>query len=98
MSNLALTYSRQGRHEESATLNLETLELKKKVLGLQHPDTLISMSNLAWKWKVLGRDMDAVELMRETVDLSVKTLGADHPDTVERKGWLNDWQQQRSKD
>ncbi len=37
----------QGRYDEAEPLNLETLEVKKRVLGEEHPDTLLSMNNIA---------------------------------------------------
>ena len=40
MTDLAVTYSDQGKHEEAEELELKVLNLHKKVLGSEHPDTL----------------------------------------------------------
>lgn len=82
MANLTLTYLMQGRHGEAEKLGPETLELREKVLGREHPHTLRSMANLAWTWKGLGRNTDAIELMQESVDLSMQVLASDHEDAV----------------
>ena len=46
-SNLALTYSQQGKHAEAETLQVAVLAVEKRVLGEEHPDTLTSANNLA---------------------------------------------------
>ena len=57
------------------------MEIRKKVLGPEHPDTLGSMYNLACTWKHQGRDIEAIKLMEECVHLRIRILGANHPDT-----------------
>jgi malate/lactate dehydrogenase len=47
MTNLASTYSNQGRWAEAEKLEVQVMETRKTVLGPEHPDTLISISNLA---------------------------------------------------
>ena len=65
MSNLASTYSNQGRWEAAEELQVEVIETCKKKLGVDHPSTLASMSNLAFTWKSQGRDAEAVFLIGE---------------------------------
>ncbi len=48
MNNLAGLYNIQGRYEKAEPLYHQTLELSKKILGKNHPNTLTSMHNLAW--------------------------------------------------
>jgi hypothetical protein len=50
--------SRQGKHVEAEQMHRQTLELRTKVLGLEHPYTLTSMSQLA---RVLSRQGKYVE-------------------------------------
>ena len=47
MNNLALLYFNRGRYYEAETMHVKTLEIQKRVLGEEHPDTLDSMGNLA---------------------------------------------------
>jgi hypothetical protein len=47
MNNLALMLSSQGKYEEAEEMHRQTLGLRERVLGREHPDTLTSMDNLA---------------------------------------------------
>jgi hypothetical protein len=44
---VALARESAGRWKEADELELQVLEARKKVLGEEHPDTLIGMGNLA---------------------------------------------------
>ncbi|WP_124330823.1 tetratricopeptide repeat protein [Desulfonema ishimotonii] len=44
---LVLLYYQQGHYGEAEPLIQKALVLRKKVLGLKHPDTLTSLSSLA---------------------------------------------------
>ncbi|KIW35747.1 uncharacterized protein PV06_11912 [Exophiala oligosperma] len=44
MNNLALTYWNQGRWKEAEELEVQVREIRTRVLGGEHPDTLTSMS------------------------------------------------------
>jgi tetratricopeptide (TPR) repeat protein len=56
-----------------------TLEIRRRVLGDLHPDTLRSMHNLADPLERIGRHGAAQVLYREAIDGYRKTLGEDHP-------------------
>ena len=43
MGNLAATYWNQGRWNEAEQLEVQVMNIRKKLLGAQHPDTLSSM-------------------------------------------------------
>src|SRR5439155_16763088 len=47
MARLALTYSNQGWWKEAEELQVKVVEIRKRVLGPEHPDTLNGMNNLA---------------------------------------------------
>jgi len=47
MNNLASVYASQGRNEEAEKLLSEAVEIRRRVLGEEHPDTLGSMNILA---------------------------------------------------
>jgi hypothetical protein len=61
---------------------VKILETRKRVLGQQHPDTLISMSNLALTLWTLERWEEAEKQQTEAIDLLRTTIGEDHPITV----------------
>ena len=46
MGNLALSYNNLGRWNEAEELEVQVMDMRKKLLGAEHPDTLISMESL----------------------------------------------------
>jgi Tetratricopeptide repeat len=62
MANLASTYRNQGRWKEAEKLEAQVMEMRKRVLGEEHPDTLTSMNNLAFTWKGKGHNDKAISL------------------------------------
>ncbi len=47
MNNLAEVLSSQGKYKEAEEMHGQALALRERVLGKEHPDTLLSMNNLA---------------------------------------------------
>ena len=94
MADLALTYRNQGRWKEAEDLGVQVIEMRKKVLGQEHPDTLTSMNNLAFTWKIQGRDNEALKLMEECVVLQSRTIGTNHPYTLSSRTALLGWQKE----
>lgn len=74
-------------------MEVQVLELRKKVLGLEQPDTLTSMSSLALtKWG-LDRRSEAIQLMSEkVVQYRRERNGSDHPKAVVPERTLQQWQ------
>ncbi|RYP80699.1 hypothetical protein DL770_006113 [Monosporascus sp. CRB-9-2] len=58
------------------------IELREKVLGIEHPDTLGSMNNLALALDSQGRYDEAEQMHRQILKLREKVLGRKHPDTL----------------
>ena len=71
-----------GKHKESEKVYRQTLELKEKVLGREHPDTLNSMNNLAVVIGNQGKYKEAEQICRQTLELKEKVMGRKHPDTL----------------
>jgi len=67
------------------------MEIHKKKLGADHPDTLTSMNNLAFTWKGQGRVTEAIELVERCAQLRAKVLGAEHPRTLSSSTTLMNW-------
>jgi hypothetical protein len=65
--------------------------MKKKVLGVEHPDTLVSMNNLAHTWKTQGKYAEALALMEECVQIRSRVLGINHPKTHSSLASWNSW-------
>lgn len=56
--------------------------LRERVLGPDHPDTLISRREIAVGLGWLGRRPDALDVYRHIAESRERTLGAAHPDTL----------------
>lgn len=70
-------YSAQGRWEEAVELATQALEIGRKLLGDEHPDTLASESSLLeiYCWQGLGyRPIDDVGLL----EAAKRILGDEH--------------------
>ena len=73
---------RQGRWAEAEELEVRVVETMKKVLGKEHPDTLVSIGNLASTYWNQGRWTEAEELEERVMETRKKVLGKEHPDTL----------------
>ena len=70
------------QYEEAEPLFREVLEGRRKVLGVEHPDTLGSMNKLANLLSKTERMDEAELLYREVLEVRRKVLGVEHPDTL----------------
>ena len=85
--NLAMTFAHQGRWNESEELRVQVVEISKRVLGAEHPHTLMSMHNLAWTLERQGRYIESEKLNKQIIEVGRRVLGAEHPVTL--KGMHN---------
>ncbi len=58
------------------------LDVRRRVLGPQHPSTLTTMGNLAVSLDGQGKQAEAEQSFRELLDLQRRVLGPEHPDTL----------------
>jgi tetratricopeptide (TPR) repeat protein len=67
---------------EATTVYREVLELRERILGRDHPDTLAAMNNLAAVLQDQG-DLSAAQSLHEQTYVSCqRVLGPDHPSTL----------------
>ncbi|WP_097275904.1 tetratricopeptide repeat protein [Streptomyces sp. TLI_55] len=71
-----------GTHEEALALDERTLEALRRVLGVEHPDTLRTATGLAADLADVGRVEEAVDLGEETLGVQRRVLGVEHPNTL----------------
>ena len=62
MGDLAWIYRDQERLKEAEGIQMRVMETRKRVLGEEHPDTLISMGDLALIYRGQERWAEAEEL------------------------------------
>jgi hypothetical protein len=78
----ALTLDSDGRYKEAEALQVQVMQMRKRVLGDEHPDTLTSMGNLASTYRNQGRWQEAEELEVQVMQTTKTALGDEHPDTL----------------
>ena len=62
MVDLAKTYRSQGRLNEAEQLQVQVMDMSKKLLGAEHPDIIRSMANIACTYRDQGRWNEAEQL------------------------------------
>ena len=72
MANLAITYWKQGRLNDAEHLQIQVMDMTKKLLGAEHPDTLSSMENLACTYKGQGRICESESLEFEVMNIKIR--------------------------
>jgi len=82
----ALLLHARGRLEEAEAEIRAVLGARTRVLGLDHPDTLVSHGILATILRERGRPVEAEAEMRPAMDAMTQMLGPDHPFTFINQG------------
>jgi hypothetical protein len=78
---LSSLYSSEGQWGSCVHLREASCEMRKRLLGGQHPDTLLSMSKLAQACYYEGLYQKAEEMGEQAFELQRRVLGEHHPDT-----------------
>src|SRR6188768_4039260 len=86
--HIARIYHEAGHLKETEALEVMAMEKRKRGLGDDHPDTLISMINPASTYLQQGRWNDAEALDLVVLEKRMSVLGDDHPETIESMGNL----------
>ncbi|HLO87753.1 MAG TPA: tetratricopeptide repeat protein [Nostocaceae cyanobacterium] len=79
LNDLALLYYFQGKYSDAELLLLQSLEIRKRQLGADHPDVATSLNNLAGLYESQGKYSDAEPLYLQSLEIWKHQLGADHP-------------------
>jgi hypothetical protein len=65
--------------------------VRVRVLGPEHPDTLITRANLAYWTGMAGDAVAARDLFAELLPVRVRVLGPEHPSTATTHNNLAYW-------
>jgi tetratricopeptide (TPR) repeat protein len=87
MNNLAADLADQGRFAEAEKTQREMLEIERRVLGPEHPETLASTGNLANYLANQAKFGEAEKIYRETYASQQRIL-PDHLETLRTLGNL----------
>lgn len=82
MNRLAVSYFNLGQYQDAMHLEKQTLELRKRKLGHEHPDTLQKMGRLSVYYSKVGQYQETMRLGRQAVEAQRRILGPAHPDTI----------------
>ena len=80
--NFAAVMKENGDWNNAEQLEVQVIDMRKKLLGAEHPDTLSSMGDLAVTYRYQGKWIEAEQLQVQVMDMSKRLLGAEHPDTL----------------
>src|SRR5277367_1890312 len=87
-NNFGLVMKENGDWKKAEQLQVQVMDMRKKLLGAEHPDTLSSMGNLASTYLNQGRWNEAEQLEVQVFEMRKKLLGAEHPDILSSMGNL----------
>ena len=85
-----LLLSDQGYSREAEKLVIKVLNARNKVLGEEHPATIMAKANLAYIYRNMGkqRHTEAEKLGIEVLYARIKIFGEEHPATITAKASL----------
>ena len=76
------TYLELGLYPEGQPHMERALELRRRVLGPEHADTLTSMNNLAMLYEARGQYETAEPLHTQALEVKRRVLGPEHPEVL----------------
>ena len=83
MLTMGNVYEKLGLYPQAHSLLAQAVDIRRRVLGPEHPDTLRTMASLGVNSFDQGRYAEAEKTLRETLDVRRRVLGPDHPDTLQ---------------
>jgi tetratricopeptide (TPR) repeat protein len=87
-THFALAFHEAGSWNEEEKLEVQVMQMRNRVLGEEHPDTLSAMGNLAGTYSDQGHWKEAEELQVQVMQINKRILGEEHPDTLLAMGNL----------
>ena len=82
MEVMGTVYDNLGLFPRAESLLRRAVEIRRRVVGPEHPDTLNAMTALAWNLERQGHYADAEKLQRHALDTQRRVLGTENPDTL----------------
>src|SRR5260370_1331098 len=74
--------SEQGKYQEAIPIAERLVEVAKRALGPEHPETAVMVETLGFLFQKIGDNAKAEPLYREALRIRQKVLGPEHPDAV----------------
>ena len=76
---MALLYQAEARYEQASPLLHEVLNVGRRVLGEQHPDTLATLNNVAELYRRQNKYEEAESIFHQLLAVRRRSLAPDHP-------------------
>ena len=76
MEVMGEVYDSLGLYSRSEALLTQAVDRRRRVLGVNHPETLTSMDDLSWVLLEEGRAVESEKLQRETMERRRQVLGS----------------------
>jgi tetratricopeptide (TPR) repeat protein len=81
-NNLAALYHSQGKYLLAEQLYLQSLQIKKRILGEENTEVALNLQNLAACYSARGRYEEAEDLFKRSIKMRESLLGENHPDLI----------------
>ncbi|MGO4881184.1 MAG: tetratricopeptide repeat protein [Bryobacteraceae bacterium] len=82
MYTMGEVYESLGLYSQAQSLLGRAVDIRRRVLGPQNPDTLTSMGGLGQNLQAQDHYAEAEKLDRETLGAQRRVMGPEHPDTL----------------
>jgi len=82
LDSLAQTLQTLGLSDRALAPQTEALEIRRRELGQDHPDTLMSLGGMGEVLISLGRNDEAAACCHQALEARQRVLGPDHPDAI----------------
>jgi non-specific serine/threonine protein kinase/serine/threonine-protein kinase len=83
MLTMGLVYRNLGLPKTAAPLLSRAADIRIRLLGPEHPDTLRARSWLFWNYDAEGRYEEAREFLLPLLEAQLRVLGEEHPNTLD---------------
>src|SRR5216683_2357470 len=82
MQVMGEVYLNLGLFSRAKDLEQQSLDIRRRLLGPENPDTLASMDDLGGALKESGQFVEAAKMFREEIDIERRVLGPENPQTL----------------
>ncbi|MGF6117284.1 tetratricopeptide (TPR) repeat protein [Janthinobacterium lividum] len=88
LARLGELYRKDGRSGQALDAFRQSVEIRVRLLGEEHPDSLACKSGMARLLRQLGKFDEARFLEEDVLDVRERVLGSEHPDTLAARACL----------
>jgi serine/threonine protein kinase/tetratricopeptide (TPR) repeat protein len=82
MNVMGGVYDNLGLYPQAQSLFTDAVQIRRRVLGPENPETLRSMNRMSGVLREQGHYPEAEKLERDTLDIQRRVVGSEHPDTL----------------